>query len=448
MPTSCGRALTGAMVLLVIAASPALAQTGETLTGAAAFGGWQDDAPGVRRQFKLDDLPAAAGRPAQARAAVEGRDEAMMPKVPPGFAVSLVDKGLNGPRVIRTAPNGDIFVAESKAGRVLAYRLDAKGAIVAKNVFAADLQRPYGIAFYPPGPEPRFVYVANAGSVVRFPYKPGALEAAGPAETIIDKIPSEHHWTRDIAFTPDGRTLYLSVGSGSNVAEGIGRDPPDGLEDWEKAKPLGAAWGAEAGRAVLLAYTPEGKDGRTVATGLRNCAGVTLDPVDAAPWCVVNERDMLGDDVPFEYATKVRDGGFYGWPWYLSGGQEDPRYKGARPDLAGKVTAPDVLIQPHSAPLGIAFYEGSAFPPAYKGDAFVTLHGSWNRSDRTGYKVVRLIFDKGRPTGAYEDFMTGFVLSKNGVWGRPVGVAVAKDGALLVSEDGSGTIWRVTHQGG
>ena len=149
---------------------------------------------------------------------------------------------------------------------------------------------------------------------------------------------------------------------------------------------------------------------------------------------------------PFEYATKVKPGAFYGWPWYLSNGQEDPRHANERPDLAGKVAQPDVLMQPHSAPLNIAFYEGSAFPQDYQGDAFVTLHGSWNRSDRTGYKVVRLIFENGKPTGAYEDFMTGFVLSDDVVWARPVGVAVAKDGSLLVSDDGGGRIWRITYK--
>ena len=151
--------------------------------------------------------------------------------------------------------------------------------------------------------------------------------------------------------------------------------------------------------------------------------------------------------MPFEYATKVKDGAFYGWPWYYMGNHEDPRHEGERPDLAGKVTTPDVLIQPHSAPLNIAFYEGADFPAAYKGDAFVTLHGSWNRGTRTGYKVVRLLFKDGKPTGEYEDFITGFVTSDKAVWGRPVGVAVAKDGALIVSEDGSGTIWRISHTG-
>lgn len=184
-----------------------------------------------------------------------------------------------------------------------------------------------------------------------------------------------------------------------------------------------------------------------VATGLRNCSGMTVQPATGALWCVVNERDELGDNVPFEYATAVKDGAFYGWPWYYLGGNEDPRHEGARPDLAEKVTVPDVLMQAHSAPLTIAFYEGGNFPADYKGDAFVALHGSWNRNVRTGYKLVRLKFKDGKPTGEYQDFATGFVIADDAVWGRPVGVAVAKDGALILTEDGNGTIWRITYGG-
>ena len=282
---------------------------------------------------------------------------------------------------------------------------------------------------------------------MRFPYRDGDLKASGKPETVVSGIPANHHWTRDIVFSADGRTLYLSVGSGSNVAEGIGKAPEGGVEAWAAGEAPGAAWGSEQGRAEVRAYDPDGGNGRVVATGLRNCSGMTLQPATGALWCVVNERDGLGDDLPFEYATSVKQGAFYGWPWYYIGSNEDPRHAGARTDLAGKVTVPNVLMQAHSAPLGIAFYQGSQFPAEYRGDAFVTLHGSWNRGTRTGYKVVRLKFDNGRPTGAYEDFMTGFVVSDAAVWGRPVGVAVAKDGALIVTEDGSGTIWRVAYNG-
>ena len=186
---------------------------------------------------------------------------------------------------------------------------------------------------------------------------------------------------------------------------------------------------------------------RVFATGLRNCSGLTVQPSSGALWCAVNERDVLGDDLPPDYATRVREGQFYGWPWYYIGAHEDPRRKGERPDLAGKIALPDVLIQPHSAPLGITFYEGGQFPAAYKGDAFVALHGSWNRAKRTGYKVARLLFKNGEPTGEYEDFLTGFVVDDADVWGRPVDVAVAHDGALLVTDDGGGVIWRVVYKG-
>jgi glucose/arabinose dehydrogenase len=255
-------------------------------------------------------------------------------------------------------------------------------------------------------------------------------------------LPTGGHWTRDLAFSSDDKTLYVSVGSASNLGEdSVGSDPPQGFVE---GNPLGAAWAAEENRADALAFDPDGKNQRIVATGLRNCSGMTLQPATNDLWCVVNERDALGDDLPPDYATHVAEGAFYGWPWYYIGSNEDPRLKGKRPDLAGKVTTPDVLFQAHSAPLGITFYDAEAFRADYKGDAFVAMHGSWNRDHRTGYKVVRLLFDKsGKPTGAYQDFMTGFVLNDQSVWGRPVDVAVAKDGSLLVSDDGSGTIWRV-----
>jgi glucose/arabinose dehydrogenase len=435
---------------ILLAAAGALAgQAGPVLEGQAAFGDWKADKPGLRRLIRPGDLP----RPYATQSASNGIGEAVpmpedaRPLLPEGFSAELLASGIRNPRAIRIAPDGDLFVADSRANQVRIYRLGEDGRPVEKSVFADGLNRPYGIAFYPPGGSPRWVYVANTDSVVRYAYNSGDLKASGEPETVVDHIPSVHHWTRDIAFSPDGGTLYLSVGSGSNVAEGIGAEPKGGLDKWAKEQPPGAAWGSEAGRADVLAFDPDGNNRRTVATGLRNCAGMTVQPATGKLWCVVNERDGLGDDVPFEYATAVEQGAFYGWPWYYIGGNEDPRWQGARPDLKSGVTVPDVLMQAHSAPLGITFYEGGNFPAEYRGDAFVTLHGSWNRGNRTGYKVVRLLFKDGRPTGEYEDFMTGFVVSDDAVWGRPVGVAVAKDGALIVSEDGNGTIWRVTHDG-
>jgi len=366
---------------------------------------------------------------------------------------------LHKPRVIRVAPNGDLFVADSMLGSVHVLRIPAGRAKPQKiAVFASGLKQPFGIAFYPLGPNPQWVYIANSDGVVRFRYKNGDIEATGKAERIIAGIPPTHHYARDIVFSPDGSRLFLSVGSGSNVAQDMFPEPHwtmdpeprnvDGLTEWVKTKPVGAAWDTEELRADVLSFDPNGKNLKIFATGLRNCEGMTVQPVTGQLWCIVNERDELGDNTPFEYATHVVEGAFYGWPWYFIGGHEDPRHAGRRPDLKDKVTVPDVLMQAHSAPLQMVFYQGDNFPAEYKGSAFATMHGSWNRDKRTGYKVVRLLFDgSGKPTGEYEDFMTGFVVSDSQVWGRPVGVAVANDGSLFVTEDGNGTIWRITYQG-
>jgi glucose/arabinose dehydrogenase len=412
---------------------------------AAAFGDWRSDAPGVRRLITPADLPAPyATRSSANRSQRGGWTEGDIPKALPGFAVDQFASGLNMPRVIRVAPNGDIFVAETGAGRVRVFRPSGAAAGPAESaIFADGLQRPYGIAFYPSGQDPRFVYVATPDSVVRFPYRSGETKASGAAEKIASLPSGGGHWTRDLAFSADGETLFVSVGSGSNVAEGAA--PPDEASIAEA--PLGASFGDEQRRADVLAFDPDGGHERVYATGIRNCSGLMVQPGTGALWCAVNERDGLGDDLPPDYVTRVAAGAFYGWPWYYLGDHQDPRHKGERADLANRVTTPDVLIQAHSAPLGIAFYAADQFPSEYRGDAFVTLHGSWNRSKLTGYKVVRLLMKDGKPTGAYEDFLVGFVADDESVWGRPVGVAVTRDGSLLVSDDGSGSIWRVSYRG-
>jgi glucose/arabinose dehydrogenase len=315
------------------------------------------------------------------------------------------------------------------------------------QIYASGLDRPFGIGFYPPGPNPAYVYVAASDRVVRYPYRPGDLAAAGPAETIAALPRGEYHWTRDLAVSLDGKTIYVSIGSASNDAEEV--DPLGGpaLKRFAEAHPLGAIWGEEEERGDVLAFDPNGLNRRVYATGLRNCSGETIQPETGALWCATNERDLLGDDLPPDYATSVKEGAFYGWPWYYIGDHQDPNRPDERPDLAGRITVPDVLLQPHSAPLGIAFYEGRQLPAEYKGDAFVALHGSWNRAKRTGYKVVRLIFKDSKPTGEYEDFLVGFVANDASVWGRPVDVAVARDGALLVTDDGGGAVWRVAYRG-
>jgi glucose/arabinose dehydrogenase len=294
------------------------------------------------------------------------------------------------------------------------------------HVFAQGLEGPFGVAFYPPGPDPEWVYVADSDELLRFPYRNGDVKARGRPDAIA-KLPPGGHWTRDVLASADGRRLYVSVGSESNDAEG------------------GVA--REARRADILEMNPDGAGERVFASGLRNPVALAIHPQTGELWTVVNERDGLGDDLPPDYVTRVRDGGFYGWPWYYIGAHEDPRRRGQRPDLRDKVAVPDVLLEAHSAPLGLAVYTGAQFPAEYRGDIFVAAHGSWNRSTRTGYKLVRVRLEDGRPTGEYEDFMTGFVLNDNAVWGRPVGVAMARDGALLMSDDASGTVWRVAYAG-
>jgi glucose/arabinose dehydrogenase len=355
---------------------------------------------------------------------------------------------LDKPRLIRTAPNGDIFVAESDKGQVRVLRPSADGASAEKmEIFATGLERPFGINFYPNNGKPEWVYVANSGSIVRFPYQDGDLKARGAAEVIVAKLPTADrpHWTRDLVFSKDGSKMFVSVGSATNVAEDMPKLDPTALQKQIAEHPLGATWGAETERADVLVFDPQGKNRRVFATGIRNCVGMDINPTNGDLYCSTNERDLLGDDLPPDYITRVKEGAFYGWPWYYIGAHEDPRHKNARPDLKDKVTVPDVLLQPHSASLQMTFYNGEQFPAEYKGQIFAAEHGSWNRHKRLGYKIIRVIMKDGVPTGEFEDFVTGFVINDANVWGRPVGVTVAKDGALLFSEDGNGTIWRVSH---
>jgi hypothetical protein len=283
--------------------------------------------------------------------------------------------------------------------------------------------------------------------VVRFPYRVGDLKASGRPETIVRALPTGGHITRDLAFSDDGRRMFVSVGSAGDVGEGMRKRGAAEIARWEAEHGLGAAWDDDTDRADVLAFDPDGKNRRVFASGLRNCVGLTVHPQSGDLWCSVNERDGLGDNLVPDYVTRVRDGAFFGWPWYYLGPHQDPHHPGERPDLKDKITVPDVLLQAHSASMRIAFYEGTQFPAEYRHDAFVAEHGSWNRAKRTGPKVIRIHLENGAPNGEYEDFMTGFVVGDSTVWGRPVGVTVAHDGALLVSEDGNGTIWRITWRG-
>jgi len=435
----------------VIALSSLIAPTGmlaaqpAALKGKAAFGDWQADKPGTTRLIKPQDLPPPAASSASMSHIVP-RPASAIPQVPSGFKIELFADGLSGPRIIKTAPNGDIFVVETGAGRIRVLRAPNGASKASTNeVYASGLDRPFGVAFFPTGDNPQWLYVANTNSVVRFAYRSGDLKASGEPETVVADLPhGSGHSTRDIAFTPDNKRMLISVGSGSNVAEGLG-SPPGGLKLWNSQHAPGAAWGSETNRAAVLAFDPDGKNRKLFATGIRNCAGLAVQPGNGTLWCSTNERDGLGDNLVPDYVTRVRENAFYGWPWFYIGDNQDPRHAGERPDLKDKITIPDVLLQAHSASLGLTFYEGSNFPPEYQGDAFAAEHGSWNRSKRTGYKVVRIKLKDGVPTGEYEDFVTGFVVNNSDVWGRPVGVTIARDGALLVSEDAGGTIWRVSH---
>jgi glucose/arabinose dehydrogenase len=416
------------------------------VNGAAAFGSWHDDAPGKRRHITADALPPPYASPSVGNGVRVVRAPAGAKlKVPPGFEIKPFAGGLAGPRLLRAAPNGDIFVAETGAGRVRVLRPGENGMAASQSeIFASGLHGPFGIAFYP-ADNPEWVYVGNTDSVVRFAYRAGDMKARGAPETIVAKLPAGRgHSTRDVVFSQDGSKMFVSVGSASNDAEDLGRLDPAALSKWEQDKPAGAAWGSEAERADVLVFDPQGQGRRIFATGIRNCVGLAINPSTGDLWCSTNERDGFGDNLPPDYMTRVREGGFYGWPWYYIGAHADPQHRGERPDLNDKVIVPDVLLQPHSAPLQMMFYTGDQFPAELKGSAFAAVHGSWNRATRTGYKIIRAIVKDGVPTGEYEDFVTGFVIDDASVWGRPVGVAQAKDGSLIFSEDSNGTIWRVS----
>ena len=476
------------LALLTVAVATPAASSGQTagettqvLTGQAAFTDWNQQAPGVRHKITLADLPepkpdeSVANQPR-----VIPRPAGALPIAPPGFKVTLYAGGdtapmqradnvehmvssggtFTQPRLIMTAPNGDLFLADSGAGEIIVLRgvgRDGKATQIA--TFASGLDHPFGIAFYP-ADNPKYVYVGNATMVQRFAYRSGDLHATGPAETIVPDIPGYAqlagggHWTRDVVFTKDGQHMLVSVGSGSNV-------------DDADTHPR------EFHRADVLEYTPEGKLVEVYATGIRNCVGEAVNPITGQLWCSVNERDALGNHLVPDYVTSVPEGSFFGWPWYYMGGHRDPRLKdpcangtGPNPqltaplteqqaagckrvDLSSKVRTPDVLVQPHMASLEMLFYptQKAQFPASYEGDAFAAEHGSWNRKNRAGYEVIHIPLHDGHATGEYDDFLTGFVTPDGQVWGRPVGVAVGKDGSLFVTDDGSRSVWHVTYTG-
>lgn|SRR5579872_1297530 len=392
------------------------------------FTDYRYERPGTVRHISIKDLP----QPFATESATNGpkivaRPENAWPKTLPGFKVNLFASGLTNPRIMRIAPNGDIFLAETSVGDIKVFRgITADGKPEQVKVFATGLNTPFGIAFYPLGKNPEWVYVANMDSVVRFPYHSGDMTSTGPPQHLLDLPSGGHHRSRDVVFSPDGKKMFVSVGSDQNVDDAT----------------------TEKNRADILELNPDGSGLRVYASGIRNPVGIAINPSTGELWCSVNERDGLGNNLVPDYITHVQDGGFYGWPWWYMGGNQDPRMAGKHPELKNKVITPDVVLQPHNASLEMTFYDGKQFPSEYAGDIFAAEHGSWNRSPRAGYEVIRVpLHQTGHATGEYEDFLTGFVVDDQSVWGRPVGVAVAPDGSLLVSDDASGSIWRVSYTG-
>jgi glucose/arabinose dehydrogenase len=393
-------------------AAPATATAATTTAGLAHHDIRPADLPPPNHTPDAENQPQLIPQPPDAKLTL-----------PPGFeAATYAEGGFQRPRWMALAPNGDVFLTDADANTVVLLRdKDKDGRAEERFTFASGLLKPFGMAF-----RPGWFYVANTNSIVRYPYQPGQAQATGEPEKIAD-LPGRgyrEHWTRNLAFSPDGAKLYVTIGSESNVD--VEPEP----------------------RASILRMNPDGSGRETVATGTRNPIGLQFHPQTGRLWAAVQERDRLGDDLVPDYVAEIQDGGFYGWPYAYAGPNEDPRRKGERPDLVKKTIVPDVLIQAHSAVLGLEFYDGSLFPTAYQGGAFVVLRGSWNRAKRTGYKVVHIPFRNGKPTGGYDDFLTGWMLGEDRkeVWGRPVGLLELADGSLLVTDDGAKKVWRVSYR--
>jgi len=385
-----------------------------------------DQEPGQVFHLTADRLPAphATDSVANGPDRIE-RPEGAAPIVPAGFTAELFAEGLRHARWMVVAANGDVILAQPKAGELTLLRdEDGDGRADLAATFLAGLTAAHGLAIRGDA-----LYIGDLEGVWRVPYAPGDVEArADPVRITADgAFGSEGgHWTRNIAFSADGSLLYAAIGSRGNTAE--------------EAEP----------RATVQVFDARGGEGRTFAAGLRNPVGIAIHPGTGELYVTVNERDGLGDGLVPDYFTRIREGEFYGWPYAYIGQHPDPDYGERRPDLVAATKVPDVLFESHSAPLGLAFYAGDQFPPEYRDGAFVALHGSWNRAAPTGYKVVYVPFRDGRPTGAYRNFATGFWIAGEdtaGVWGRPCGLAVMPDGSLLVSDDAGGTIWRIRYTG-
>jgi glucose/arabinose dehydrogenase len=370
---------------------------------------------------QLPQLPEPFATPSVRNTAqVVTKPDSAQLKAPAGFSVSVYADNLQGPRTMLYAPNGDLFVAQSRAGSVIVLRdTNNDGEPDARSVYAQGLNGVFGMAFHD-----GYLYLGRTDSIVRYKYKDGDTQAQGTPEKLVD-LPTGGHSTRNIVFSRDGKKMYVAVGSASNKSDG-----------------------EEPRRAAVNEYNPDGTGQRVFASGLRNPVALTLQPGTDTIWVSVNERDTLGDDLVPDYITSVKDGGFYGWPYSYIGSNYDPEHRDKRPDLVQRAIVPDVLLPAHAAAVGLTFYTGTQFPQRYQNGAFVGLHGSWNRSKLSGYRVAFVPFQNGKPSGPVEDFLTGWIIADGNpgrTWGRPVSPFVAKDGSLLVSDDGGNKIWRVRY---
>jgi glucose/arabinose dehydrogenase len=408
------RNVVAASLLLLLACSRSDAQTAASKTPPK-----QSTHAMPHYEVRADQLPkpyatTSSGNPPR----VIARPANATLTVPPGFRVEPWATEFTDPRNMILAPNGDVFLADTANDKVWVLR-DTNGDTRPDQRFswADDLNGPFGLAF-----RGNQLYVGNGDAVVRYDYKAGQTRANGRGVRVTS-LPTGGHSTRNILFNRDGSKFYVAIGSDSNVSD-------------ETSEPL---------RAAITEYNADGSGRRTFASGLRNPIGLAWNPADQSLWTVVNERDGLGDDLVPDFATEVKRDAFYGWPFSYIGKNVEPRRKGEHPELVAKAIVPSVLLQAHSAPITIAFYDATSFPQQYRGGAFVALHGSWNRAQRTGYKVVHIPFRNGKPSGGYDDFVTGWAPDpkERTVWGRPAGLLVLRDGSLLVSDDGAGVIWRI-----
>lgn len=396
-----------------------IAQATAYLACLAAFAVTVPVSPAQVTNGAKPDLPA----PFASKSANNGAEETkppkgFLPQVPQGFKINIFAEDFKQPRWLATAPNGDIFLADSAAGKVVILRdPQHTGSAQQNEVFVSGLNQPYGIVFHD-----NYVYIGDTDALLRFQYDAQTSKRQGEAEKLMD-LPTGGHWTRSLVLAPDGNHLFVGIGSHSNID----------IED-------------DVRRAAITICDLDGKNARLYATGTRNPTGIGLEPSTKTLWTSVNERDGLGNDLPPDYFTSVKDGGFYGWPYSYIGNNVDPRVKPQKPDLTAKAIVPDVLLGAHRAPLEFAFYTGKQFPESYRGGAFLAEHGSWNRTPRAGYQVVFVPFKDGKPSGDPTPFLTGLVPDPNKaqVYGRPVGVAVMTDGSLLVSDDVAGTVYRIS----